>query len=253
MDQLVAEASAVAARLGDPRWIARCEQWAGALALRRLDLDGAIEHGRAALRIARDLRDDTLLAHTAMFLAPLTQQMPELVADVPTMDEVLVLVRRAGLTESEVWVLPMLVDDLVSAGELERASDLTIDALELIGDRPHSAATVINLVAGVHLAAALGEDEAAAPRSVRSVDRWPRSSPSRRRTGASVTRPPSPSSRQRSVPASIPCCGRGPPSIRRRRPSSSWPCCATGGRSPRTPGPGSPRGSARCWTCSAEG
>ena len=162
LDDLVAEATVAAARLGDPFWVARCEQWAGVLALRELDIEGAVEHGRAALRIARDLRDDTLLAHTAMFLAPLTEQRPELVADVPTLAEVLVLVRRAGLTESEVWVLPMLVDDLVSAGELERASDLTIDALELIGDRPHSAATVINLVAGVHLAAALGEDEAAA-------------------------------------------------------------------------------------------
>ena len=138
------------------------------------------------------------------------------------MEEVLVLVRRAGLTKSEVWVLPMLVDDLVATGELARATGLAIDAFELIGDDIRSAATVINLMAGVHLAVALGEHDAAAlalgpiRTSVAPIlaDRAPVPPRAPRRRGGRASSTPS-------ARASTSCSGPAPPSIPRRRSNRS--------------------------------
>jgi DNA-binding CsgD family transcriptional regulator len=128
----------------------------------RLDLDAAATHGRDALQIGLALPDDVLVAHASLFLAPLVPHVAGLAAEVPTLDDVLTSVRRAGLTSSETYVLPMLVDDLIAEGDLDRATELAIAAFDLLADAPDSAATVPNLVVAVNLCVALGEDDQAA-------------------------------------------------------------------------------------------
>ena len=158
----VGNARAVAERAGDRRWRARCDLWAGIDAQLRGDLYASAEHGRAALRAAREDRDDRTLAHAAMLLAPIRELVPGLAAEVPTLVEVLAVARRAGLVDLEGFLLPMLVDDAVHAGDVCGAQQWCSEGLELATESPASVVAVVNLVGAMYVASAAGDDAFAA-------------------------------------------------------------------------------------------
>lgn len=159
---VLAEARTVAERLGDPRWIARCDLWASMDAQQRGDLEGSIRHARAALLAARELRDDALLAHAASLLVPVRHLRKELVAEVPTLEEMVEPVRRARLIDLEGYLLPMLVDDAVAAGSIAAARRWCTEGLELAADAPAAAMAIPNLLVAAYIAQAAGDDAMAA-------------------------------------------------------------------------------------------
>jgi DNA-binding CsgD family transcriptional regulator len=158
----IAEARAAAERRGDRRWIARCDLWASHDAQQRGDAAASIHHARAALLAARELRDDRILAHASVLLAPVRDLRPELAADVPTLEEMLEPVRRAGLADFEGFLLPMLVDDAVHAGNVDKAVRWCTDGLELAADAPAAVVAIVNLLVAVYVAQALRDDAFAA-------------------------------------------------------------------------------------------
>ena len=158
----LATARAVAERLGDRRWIARCDLWVSHDAQQRGDAAASIEHARAALRAGRELRDDRILAHASVLLAPVRELRPELAAEVPTLEEMLEPVRRAGLTDFEGFLLPMLVDDAVEVGDIDRAVRWCIDGLALAADAPDAVVAIVNLLVAAYVAQALRDDAHAA-------------------------------------------------------------------------------------------
>jgi len=167
---VIADARAVAQRLGHRRWLARCDLWASHDAQRRGDIAASIDHARAALLVARELRDDAILAHAAALLAPVRHLRPGLAAEVPTLEETLEPVRRAGLVDYEGFLLPMLVDDAVAAKNLDAAVRWCTEGLELAADAPAAVVAIPNLLVAVYVAQALG-DEAVAARLYGSIQR----------------------------------------------------------------------------------
>jgi DNA-binding CsgD family transcriptional regulator len=159
---VIAEARVIAERLGDRRWIADCELWASRDAYRRLDLETAIRHALAGLIAGKELRDDRIVGHAAMILAPLRDSRPELAVEVPTLEEVLDPVRRAGLTEIEAYLLPMIVDDAVHAGAIDPAVQWCRDGLEIAAEDPEGVVAQVNLLAAVYVALAVGDEVLAA-------------------------------------------------------------------------------------------
>jgi predicted ATPase/DNA-binding CsgD family transcriptional regulator len=152
----------LAERTGHYRWLGQIEAWSGMLANELGDEARAAELGRSAVARARRHGDGRTLVLATMMLLPLRRKYPELAADTPSTEEALHAARTTGLAMYEAILLPMMVNDALRAGDRTAALQLAVESLSIARSRVGTPIAGYNLMTMLSVAAACGDDAAAA-------------------------------------------------------------------------------------------
>jgi non-specific serine/threonine protein kinase len=143
------------------RWLARYEAWCGMVAHQSGDVARALSLARSALRHARG-HDARTTVMSVMLLWPLAKESPQLVDDLPSLEETMVLARETGQFLTYLTLLFWLTVEAAEKGELEQALGWCAEGLEIATEAPGSAVAPYGLMAAVELAVAANELEVAA-------------------------------------------------------------------------------------------
>jgi DNA-binding CsgD family transcriptional regulator len=158
----VDEGLALAQQLGDARWSARFEAWAGMLAHQQGNLVDAVALGAQALARARRCNDRRARLLAGILLQTLPEQAPDIPGGVPDPEQLLTLASDLVEPRLQSVVLAILADRAVRAGRWDAAAYWCAQALELVGslDTWYGAGFAVMFLVAV--AAGRGEPDRAA-------------------------------------------------------------------------------------------
>jgi predicted ATPase/DNA-binding CsgD family transcriptional regulator len=158
----LAEGLELAGRVGATCWLARLEVQSGRSLTRVGDDERALAAGLSGLAHARQAGDTTAVLQAATLLQPMAHLYPEVLAALPSPEELLELARTAHQTASAAVLLPTFSVQAVASGDLPAAARWCREGLQLYGLDPSAILTAFAVFAAVEIAAARGDHELAA-------------------------------------------------------------------------------------------